>query len=413
MSKKLRELFNQIKEKKVLAKGHIENNEMDKAKAIKNEIDELRVKAELLQDLEDEEDDDIANKIVDNKVLDMDDEKTMNNTHVRAFAKMLAKKPLTDIENQALSSNTDEDGGYLIPKDVKTKINLLQKENVSLRSLVRVEAVTTKSGSRVIEADAENNGFKDMNELENILKTNPPKFEKIEYNIRDLGGIMLIPGSLLEDETGELVNYIANWFTKKQYATDNEMILNSDGSKGSEGIFGSAKLKKDMGNDNVFEMILNENPITYKEMKSYINKGFRRPIAKKSKIVTNQSGLDYLDGLEDKNGRPYLTGDGTEGFPYKFKGRVIEVYDDETIVNTTKGELLDDTLDDADTVLIPFILGDLKSGMVLFDRDKSSVASSKEAGFLSNSTVMRGIVRQDCRVWDNKAVKIIYSPEEE
>lgn len=328
-----------------------------------------------------------------------EDKEAQNKLHLVAFAKAIAKKPLSAEESKALSSNTDEDGGYLIPKDLSTRINTLLRENESLRKLVTVVTVTTKEGSRVIEKDADITGFTDIEELTDLPNLNSPQWGKIDYKIRDLGGLLPIPNSLLEDETGELLDYLANWFVKKAYATDNNMILFSDGSKGSQGIIGTAL--EDNSSKNVFKKVVLTTLISFAKLKGYFNKGFKTPIAKRLKLVTNQDGLDILDNMVDGNGRPYLTGDGTEAFPYKFKGREVLVYDNDTIPND---------LTDPAKPLCPFILGDLKAGIVLFDRKKMSVNSSKEAGFINNSTIMRGIVRQDTRIWDKTAVMVIYSP---
>ena len=324
-----------------------------------------------------------------------------NALHVKAFAKAIAKKPLNGEEIKALSSNTDADGGYLIPIDIATRINLISREYVSLRDLVRVETVTTKEGTRILEKDATRTPFEDIEELTDLPDLNSPQWAKLSYKIRELGGLLPIPNSLLDDETGGLVEYLARWFVQKAYATDNQMILFDNGTKGSQGILGTAKLKADLQEtDNVFVKEVLAGVLTFSKLKTVLNKDFPRPIAAVAKIVTNQSGLDILDSMEDANGRPYLTGDGTEEFPYKFKGKKVVVYDDETLENDSTDPI---------NPLVPFIVGDLKQGIVLWDRQQMSVASSKEAGFKNNSTIMRGIIRQDVRIWDKKAVKVIYS----
>ncbi|MCG8541239.1 MAG: phage major capsid protein [Clostridia bacterium] len=377
------------------------NVKMDEIKALK-----ARIAMQQQFDLDEEEE--IENRINDGQgeflkdnYSDNLDEKEFNALHVKAFAKAIAKKSLNDNEMKALSSNTDADGGYLIPKDVLTQINLLSREYVSLRNLVTVAKVNTKEGSRILEIDAATTGFTDIEELTDLPNLSSPQWTKVDYKIRDLGGLLPIPNSLLADETGGLVQYLAEWFVKKAYATDNSMLLFADGTKGTQGIIGTAKTADTIGIDNVFVKEVLASVITFPELKSILNKGFPRPIAKTAKIVTNQSGLDILDNMADTTGRPYLTGDGTEEFPYKFKGRTVIVYDDDTIPNDTT---------DALNPLAPLIIGDLKKGVVLFDRQQMSVASSKEAGFANNSTVMRGIVRQDNRIWDKKAVKVYYSP---
>lgn len=408
MSKELRELYEQLRNAEDLAKTIINKSDAtaDDIKAATSNIQNIKAKIEAQKALDEgktfnENGIEVTNQVtppVAPKNPEIDDT-AKRELHVKAFAKAIAKKPLTGEEITALSSNTDADGGYLIPKDILTQINLLSREHVSLRSLVRVEPVTTKEGSRVLEKDAARTPFQDIAELTTLPNINSPKWASLSYKIRDLGGLLPIPNSLLEDETGGLTNYIATWFVQKAYATDNQMILFDDGTKGSQGIIGTAK--ETVGDtENVFTKELLTGVLTFQKLKSILNKGFPATMNKNLKIVTNQSGLDILDQMEDANGRPYLTGDGTEEFPYKVKGRTVIVYDDETIPNdvTTPAE-----------PLVPFIIGDLKQGVVLWDRKQMSVASSTEAGFVNNSTIMRGIIRQDVRIWDKKAVKVIYS----
>jgi HK97 family phage major capsid protein len=402
MNKKMRELLEQINAKKVeandfLAKAKGENvTDADKtdfkAKARKA-FDEMK---DLQEDYNLEKDSFEADKqnhtpLVPNNQID-------NKLQVRAFAKMISKNPMTNDEIVALSSLTGPDGGYLIPQDVQTRINVLQREYVSLRSLITVQPVTVVEGSRVIEEDAEHVPFVDITELTDIPNVNGPGWNKVTFKIRDLGGILPVPNHLLNDETGGLVDYLANWFVKKQYATDNDMILNSDGSKGSQGILALAGTVGGFAKETLTETL------TFKKAKSILNKGFPTTISKKAVIVTNQDGLDILDQLEDLNGRPYLTGDGTQEFPYRFKARKVEVYDNYLLPNITIGEA------ELAKDYAPFIIGSLKDAMILFDRQQMEVASSKEAGFIKNATIMRAIVRQDTRIWDTKAAKVILSP---
>lgn len=409
MSKELRELFDQLRAAQDAAQAIMNKTGVtaDEITAKTSEIKAIKAKIEAQKAIDEgRQFDENGIEIINNpapqpfKANGGNEDKEANKLHVLAFAKAIAKKPLNAGEIKALSSNTDADGNYLIPIDIVTRINLLSREYVSLRDLVTVEPVTTKEGSRIIEVDAARTGFTDIEELTDLPNVNSPQWAKLEYKIRDLGGLLPIPNSLLADETGGLVSYLAMWFVQKAYATDNQMILFDDGSKGSQGAIGTSKTVDTIGTANVFVKEVLTTVLTFEYLKSIINKGFPRPITATLKIVTNQSGLSILDNMEDKNGRPYLTGSGTDDFPYQFKGKTVVVYDDGTLPN--------DNTDPANP-LVPFVIGDMKKGLVLFDRQQMSVASSTEAGFINNSTIMRGIIRQDVRIWDKKAVKIIYS----
>ncbi|MGL5593437.1 MAG: phage major capsid protein, partial [Cetobacterium sp.] len=77
----------------------------------------------------------------------------------------------------SLGSEVGADGGYLVPVDQQTEINELRRETSSLRELVTVEPVTTLSGSRVLEKDAEHTAFNAIGENTKIGDTNKPQFD--------------------------------------------------------------------------------------------------------------------------------------------------------------------------------------------------------------------------------------------
>lgn len=357
------------------------------------EIENLKAQIKIAE-MDEEEEKAEALKLINNKkVPEVLDSKAADKLHVLAFAKAIAKKELNEEEIKALSVKTDADGGYLIPKDIKTAIIELNRQYISLREHVSTEPVTTMSGVRTIELNAERNAFVDIDELVDLPTLNGPQFGKIDYKIRDLGGLLPIPNDLLDDNTAGLTQYLAGWFAKKMFATDNAMILNADGTKGSQGMLGMA------GKAGGFASETLTAPLTFVKARTVLNKELPVTHGKAARIITNQDGLEVMDGWSDSQGRPLLTGDGTEEFPYIFKGRKVYVYDNEVMANVVI----------ATKNYAPFIFGDTKSALVLLDRQQMSVATSKEAGFKNNSTLMRAIVRQDTRIVDVKAIKVIYS----
>ncbi|MGR5861838.1 phage major capsid protein [Bacillus pacificus] len=70
-------------------------------------------------------------------------------------------------------------------------------------------------------------------------------------------------------------------------------------------------------------------------------------------IFTNQDGFNYLDQLEDKNGRPLLQPDPTNPTRKKlFSGKPVIVLSNKTIATDKDGKA-------------PFIVGDLKEAVIL------------------------------------------------
>ena len=55
----------------------------------------------------------------------------------------------------AMSEKSDEDGGFTVPQDIQTDIHELRRTDDDLEQYVNVEPVSTLSGSRVFEVDAD------------------------------------------------------------------------------------------------------------------------------------------------------------------------------------------------------------------------------------------------------------------
>ena len=107
------------------------------------------------------------------------------------------------------------------------------------------------------------------------------------------------------------------------------------------------------------------------------------------RIVTNDDGLNYLDTLEDLNKRPLLNPDPTA--PNVLRLRVgattvpITVLPNEVLATTSNK--------------VPFIVGDLKEGIKIWDRQQTSILASNVASVTGyNAFEQRGVLyRADVR----------------
>lgn len=299
------------------------------------------------------------------------------------------KRAFTEEEKRALSSNRDEDGKLLIPQDLSTKVIELKREYMDMYDYVNVEPVGTTSGHRPIEKDAVHTPFEGVAELTSIPDMGSPKFSKVEFNCKDFKGLIEIPNSLLKDETGDLMGHLAKWIAKKLVATHNTLIFYANGSNGAEGILG---VKSDG-----FTIEKATTALTKKKIKNIFNVKLPSAISKNAVLYTNQSGFDYLDGLEDGQKRDLLEELGDNRYKLDKKTLTIVKFDDETLKADSDGK-------------VPFVFGNAKEGITYFDREKMTMASSKEAGFENDSTKVRVITRGDVRHVDKKALYVVYAP---
>lgn len=282
---------------------------------------------------------------------------------LNAFNKAVKGMRLTDAEN-ALVEKIDADGGYLVPEEQRTQIEELKRSYNALKSYCKVVPVSTMSGSMPIEV--ENNGeLIDFEEMGNI-EEGSAKFGSCKFNIKTKGLLIPISKQLLADEKANLLSYIDVQFAKCAVRTENKAIttLMKEAEKYEDG--------KD-----------------YRAIAKVLNTKLDRAIATDSKIYTNQDGFDYLDSLEDGNGRPLLQPIITDHTKLAFKGHEIVVLNNSEYT--------------ADAEKLEFWVGDLFSFCSFFDRMSMELAVSEEAGFKQYAVFTRAVERFDVAKTDAKA----------
>ena len=73
--------------------------------------------------------------------------------------KEFADAARSGFRTKAMNETTGADGGYTVPEDIQTRIEQFRDAKFSLRQLVSVENVTTKSGRRTFKKRAQQTGF--------------------------------------------------------------------------------------------------------------------------------------------------------------------------------------------------------------------------------------------------------------
>ncbi|CDO03104.1 phage major capsid protein, HK97 family [Oceanobacillus picturae] len=295
------------------------------------------------------------------------------------FFKALKGQKLTDEEAEVmegyyarLSKESGEDGGYIIPEDISTQINELAQTTDDLRQYVTVEPVTTNKGSRTLERRADHtplaplSEYGDPNAMQEIAS---PKFDRLSYVIEDYAGFLPVANTVLADTDQALKAYLAKWIAKKSRATGNHLILEQL---------------------NTLEKVDLKD---YRGIKTTLNVTLDPAFAEGALIITNQDGFNYLDQLEDKNGRSLLQPDPTKATRKLLFGTHPIVKLSNKTIATQAG-------------MAPFIIGDLKEAIVYWDREQMLLDMTKEGGnaWRSNTTEFRVIEREDVTKWDEEAV---------
>lgn len=292
-----------------------------------------------------------------------------------AFFKAIAGKQLNDEDksvinkfNNAMTEGSDPDGGFTVPEDISTKIGELKQTVDALEQYVTNEPVSTMSGARTLEVRADSVPFVDVAEMGTIGDMGSPKFQRMTYTIKKYAGFMPISNELLADTAENITAYVSNWIAKKSKATRNSLIL------------------------GVLNGLTKKAFVDYGDIKTTLNVTLDPAISQNASIITNQDGYNYLDQLEDNDGRPLLQPDPTNATGKLLFGKPVVVLSNKTLASGVDK--------------LPFIIGDLKEAIVLFDRKKLSVDMSKEGGdaWRTDSTELRAIEREDVKLRDDEAV---------
>lgn len=272
----------------------------------------------------------------------------------------------------ALSENTGKDVGYIVPEDITTTINQLKQTVDNLEQYVNVQPVTTNKGARTLEKRAASTPFAPLSEYGKPIAMQEiasPEFDRLSYAIEDYAGFLPVPNDLLDDTDQALEEYLRQWIAKKSIATRNYLILQ--------------ELNK----------LTKVDFVDYKGIKTALNVTLDPAFATGANIFTNQDGFNYLDQLEDKNGRPLLQPDPTNPTRSLLSGKPVITLSNKTIATDKDGKA-------------PFIVGNLKEAIILWDRKQLSIDMTTEGGnaWRTNTSEFRAIEREDVTSWDTEAV---------
>lgn len=373
MNKRMRELLAKVEQKQKEARSYMdgENKDITKATALLDECDSLKAEYEAEKRLFEAEKAEVEPE-AEKKV-----EEKKQTDSVKAFADAARNGFQKD-----MIEGSQADGGYTVPEDIVTQIEKYRDAKGSLRDHVRVVSVQTKSGARTFKKRGSVTGFAKVLENGKFAKKSTPQFERLAYSIDKFGGYFVMSDEVLEDSDVNLVNEIVELIGDEARVTDNVEII------------AAIKAAKSA-------------PVDFEDLdgiKNALNVTLGQAFRPTSKIYTNDNGLQFLDTLIDGNNRPLLAPSPTE--PMKMVLAVgpttvpIVVLPNADFPNLDQG--------------IPFIVGDLNEGFILWDRRQITLTQSKTAAvegynaFEQGGMLIRADERADYTVRDAEAFVLGY-----
>lgn len=299
----------------------------------------------------------------------------MKDTKVEAllnkrYAETFGKEELTNAFNQTvlgreipkdfkneMSTLTGQDGGYLVPEDLKGDIEAAKKMIKPVSQYVDVIPVKTVKGRYTTEGES---NYAELNEItsDTQITEQSLKLNAVNWDLRKFGSFTSLSEELYNDSEFNLIKFFANTHVEKAAKTENKIIFEA---------VKTALTPKVLTNASALETSLNKD----------LNPALEKEIV----VVTNQDGLELLTHKTfEINGvvKRYL-----DVYP-------VEVYPNDelpTVIDATNGDRA------------PFIYGSLKRGVKLFTDDEVGVLFVKNPfGLQDPRHVLRGIERIDVKV---------------
>lgn len=372
---KKRELAAKINEKKTEIRNLIAADKLAEATEAEKELKDLQKKYDMLDALDKDDLENMKAQAAAGKAGDFGKKNSIVKTFVNAIRSGIRREPVSKEDMEILNSmreGSDPDGGLTVPADISTQIRELRRSEDALENEVTVENTSNIKGSRVYEVNADSVPFDTIDEESVFPDVDTPVLKKVEYAVKKFGGILKVTYELLKDSDTNIIAFLTNWAAKKCRATRNSLIL-----------------KKLNEMTSGFEVEVTD----VDGLKNIFNVELDPAIAAGSKIITNQSGFNWLDKLKDKDGDYILQKDPTQ--PTRrllFGSYPVRVVSNRTIKNSA-GK-------------VPLYCGNLKEALVLFDRENMTIDISAEAGDLwkKDQTGIKVRERLDCQIIDDCAV---------
>ena len=374
MNKKMREILAKIQQKTLEAKGFMdgENKDVEKANAIMDEVDALQKEFDIEKRLYEAEKlagAESANTPVEPQGQDK------NTPEVDAVSKFGQDAKAGFKLNKTMNEGSNADGGYTVPEDIVTRIETYRDAKASLLHLVTVVPVTTNKGQRTFKKRAQQTGFVKVGEGNKIGAKATPLFERINYEIEKYAGYFAVTNEVLDDSDANLGNTLIEWIGDESRVTANKLILEQIKTKAETDLVNMDGIKK------------------------AINVTLGQAFKSTTKIVTNDDGLQYLDTLKDETGRYLLA-----PMPGDVMTMTLQVGAQRIPV-----EVIPNADMPSDGTKVPMIIGDLKEGIIYWNRKQMNIKISDVAvvgdlnAYEEDLTLYRAIEREDVTTRDTEA----------
>lgn len=426
MNKNLLELLDQINAKKAEVQNLVNEDKIEEAKTAKTELKTLQDKFDLLKDIEDQ-----APAEAPQVMIPVEDHK--DSVHEFADA---ARHRFQNIAQEGQGT----DGGYTVPEDIQTQIREFRDASFSLRDLVSVENVTTNKGARIYKTKEHATPFRQIAEGGAIPQGTDMQFARVAYEIKKYGAFFPMTNELFADSDANITGALTRWIGQGAQATDNfevgkvlrgktptditkldEIKLAIDKILGSAYKGLSTLVTNDNGwylldilKDSDKDYVFYRDPTDPSKMRLGVG-GNTIPLQVVPNNVLGDSHTDVFVATAQQTSftlsvKPKATtGSITAATSNGVSIASVISYSGTTVTYSGAGFIGGEIIVITYDVGTPFIIGDFKDALTIFDRQRISIMASNVAiagnynAFQNDETLFRALLREDFKSVDTDA----------
>lgn len=158
--------------------------------------------------------------------------------HAQAFNQFFRKggeAGLRDLEIKAkLTSQSDPDGGYLVPTETENTIDRVLGKISVMRSLARVIPISTQEYKKLVNMGGASSGWVGEEELR--PNTGTPKLREISLNVCEIFANPYATQTLLDDASIDIASWLADEVSIEFAEQEGDAFVNGDGIKRPRGL---------------------------------------------------------------------------------------------------------------------------------------------------------------------------------
>lgn len=285
--------------------------------------------------------------------------------HAKAFDTYFRKgrdAGLRDLEvNAKLTTQIDEDGGFIVPEEVDSQIERVLGTMSAMRRLARVQPVGSSTFKKLVNAGGTSSGW--VGEEEARPETNTPKLKGLEFPAKELYAEPATTQTMLEDGMLDVAAWLAEEVGIEFSEQEGSAFITGDGTAKPRGILSYTTVANASYEWGKLGYILSgaagafaaSNPSDKLiDLVHALKSGYRMNAAWLMNDLTLAEIRKFKDGNDNYLWRPGLL----EGAPDTLLGKRVEI---------------DDNMPDVGANSLSIAFGDFRRGYIITDRRGSRV----------------------------------------